>query len=374
MFVKQNTTIWARYPSSYRSSEISQILPVLQAGECISIIGLSGAGKSNLLGFLANRQDLFQPCPRLVLVDCNRMQEATPKAFIGLLRLALTGIAFTEPGGLSIKDDIVSIDRLLASLQENVSGISLLIDRFDLLAGLPEPALVYGNLRALRDSYKYWLTLAPASRRPLDDNTELAELCYANILWLGPLSEGDAHWTIQTYAERVGIQWDAGVERTMLDFSWGYPSLLRAICEAYASGAPLDLPALRTHPAVERRVAEFWADGPDAQALQKSRLAGHPLLGAPAAPAKSAPVIDSAQLTAKEHSLWEYLQSHPDKVLEKDELIQAIWPEDKIFMQGVRDDSLAQLIRRLRVKLEPNPAEPTYIRTIPGRGYRYTPG
>ena len=374
MFADKNTSIWDRYPESYRSKEVGQVLQVIKSGECISIIGLSGAGKSNLLGFMANRQDLFRHCPRLALIDCNRMKEATPTAFLELLRIALAGTATAGTVDLSIGNNFVAIEQLLENLQGSMSGIGLLIDRFDALERIPEPGVVYSNLRALRDTYKYWLTLAPASRRPLDENTELAELCYAHTLWLGPLSESDAHWTIVIYTGRLGVQWDAGIERALLEYSWGYPSFLRAVCEAYASGSSLELEALRAHPAVERRVAEFWADRPEPQALQKSGLAGHPLLGTPAAPAKKAPVIDNAQLTAKENLLWEYLQSHPNQVIEKDELIQAVWPEDKIFTQGIRDDSLAQLIRRLRVKLEPNPAEPCYIHTIPGRGYRFTSG
>jgi DNA-binding winged helix-turn-helix (wHTH) protein len=55
----------------------------------------------------------------------------------------------------------------------------------------------------------------------------------------------------------------------------------------------------------------------------------------------------------------------------KDDLVQAIWPEEIIFEKGVRDESLAQLVRRLRVKIEADAAEPEYIHTVPGRGYLY---
>ena len=52
----------------------------------------------------------------------------------------------------------------------------------------------------------------------------------------------------------------------------------------------------------------------------------------------------------------------------KDELIAAVWPEE-IYVEGTRDDSLAQLVRRLRLKVEPDPAHPRRIKTVPGRGY-----
>jgi DNA-binding winged helix-turn-helix (wHTH) protein len=120
-----------------------------------------------------------------------------------------------------------------------------------------------------------------------------------------------------------------------------------------------------------RRVAEFWADHPDAEAIANSGLNGHPFLEVKLPQVESQSLIDSAQLTAKEHLLLIYLQAHAGQVCEKDDLIHAVWPEDVIFEQGIRDESLAQLVRRLRVKVEPDPANPTYIHTIPGRGYLF---
>ena len=43
---------WETFPPIYRKKEVSQILKAVQAGECVSIIGLSGSGKSNLMGFI----------------------------------------------------------------------------------------------------------------------------------------------------------------------------------------------------------------------------------------------------------------------------------------------------------------------------------
>jgi energy-coupling factor transporter ATP-binding protein EcfA2 len=366
-------SIWDSYPRNYRAQEIEQILRALNAGECISVIGLSGAGKSNLLGFLAHRQDLYIPCPRLVLVDCNRMLEATPLAFFQLLYQLLPESGRQSSFQISIEEVIQAIEWRLEGLRDELPGVSLLIDRYDELENIPGHKTIYGILRALRDDNKYWLTLAPASRHPLDAQTELAELCYAHTLWLGPLSESDARWNISWYAERIGQQWQEPVYQALIDYSKGYPSLLKAVCEAYANGAPLDLQTMREHPAVVQRVEEFWADQPVSQAIVKSGLGDNPLLMRSPQESLTPHEIDSRLLTAKEYLLWEYLRGHSNQVCDKDDLIRAVWTEDKIFTEGIRDDSLAQLVRRLRVKVEPNPAEPTFIHTIPGRGYRYTP-
>ena len=81
--------------------------------------------------------------------------------------------------------------------------------------------------------------------------------------------------------------------------------------------------------------------------------------------------FDIAQLTAKEHRLLQAFEARPGEVCEKDDLIRAVWADDKVFESGVRDDSLAQLVRRLRQKIEPDAGSPRYIQTVPGRGYRF---
>ncbi len=369
---------WDEYPVHYRESEVKAILTALRAGECVQVIGLSGAGKSNLMGFLHQRAGAQPDCPTFVLVDGNRAQ---PRTADGLFRL--TAQAFAAPAGHAIEGPGAAhsaqdheIDRLETAIARRLSqssgGLCLLFDRYDALPK-EERALASGPLRALRDAFKYQLTYVIASRRPLDPTDELAELFYANTLWLGPLSQQDARWSAEQYAHRRGLAWDEATITQLLSMSWGYPSLLRACCEAYAScggsasaggaasaGTSLDPGALREHPAVQRRVQEFWADGPTPEDVRRSGLTGQPLLSA-AQPAVSA---ESPDLTASEHRLLAYFQAHAGEVCGKDDLIRAVWPEDRVI-NGLRDDSLAQLIRRLRQKIG---AE--LIQAIPGRGYR----
>ena len=49
---------WQTYPAEYRQKEITQILKAVRAGESAALVGLSGAGKSNLVGFLYHRWPL----------------------------------------------------------------------------------------------------------------------------------------------------------------------------------------------------------------------------------------------------------------------------------------------------------------------------
>jgi hypothetical protein len=350
---------WDDYPDDYRTSQVQSILSAVQAGESVAVIGLSGSGKSNLLGYLAHRWGKASTRPRLVLVDCNRLTDLSAE---GLSRLVRATLGDLTP----VSDELSALEAVVERELAESSPLGLLLDRFDALAEKPDHA-IYSNLRALRDAHKYELAYVIAARRPLDAHNELAEVFFAHTLWLGLLSESDTTWNVQRYARRTGLSWDSEVTRQIAALSGGYPALLRAVCEAHAAGCPLSLADLSQHPAVQRRSDEFWADQPDTATLQLCGLNHNPLLIATRHPGQ----IDTAELTAKEHALWEYLQAHPGQVCEKDDLIRAVWPEDRIFERGIRDDSLAQLVRRLREKIEPDPSNPRHIQTIAGRGYRF---
>jgi hypothetical protein len=350
-------SIWKTYPLNYREKEVQYILAAVRAGECVSVVGLSGAGKSNLGGFIANRPEVFTH-PN-ALVDCNRLRQNTSNALFQLIRRALGESTPSD-------DEFDALDLLIEKrLDESGGNLALLLDRFEILA---DDHAIASNLRALRDMYKYQLTFVTATRRPLDPTSELAELLFGHTIWLGPLSESDSYWSINRYAQRVSMDWDLSVASKIHELTWGYPSLLRAVCEAYAGGANLDLVELREHPAIQRRVKEFWDDAPAKNDLRDAGLDGLPLL----VTATGLQGFDTSQLTEKEFLLLEYLEAHPGEVCNKDDLIRAVWPEDLIYERGIRDDSLAQLVRRLRVKIEPDPSNPRYIHTVPGRGYRFS--
>jgi hypothetical protein len=359
--------MWASYPTNYRQTEILRILSSVRAGECAELIGLSGSGKSNLLGFLANRPDVFENRPHFVLVDCNRLEALTSLALFQLLgdSLSQAGLSTWAEPTYTLIELQVEIGQVLA--QSN--GLCLLFDRFELIqqAG----GMLLGNLRALRDGFKYQLTYVIAMRHPLPADNELAELFFGRTVWLGALSESDALWNLKRSAGRLGRAWSEAEQQAILSLSGRYPALLRAVCDASADGVPLEAEALCSHPAVKRRLDELFQEQPGEDELQRAGLAQARLLSQAE---RARPVnqrIDLSRLTAKENLLLEYLQAHAGQVCDKNTLIQAVWPEDKIFSEGVRDESLAQLVRRLRKKIEIDPDNPELIQTVSNRGYLF---
>lgn len=68
----------------------------------------------------------------------------------------------------------------------------------------------------------------------------------------------------------------------------------------------------------------------------------------------------------KEHALISFLQSKKGEICERDEIIDAVWPEYREF--GVSDWSIDRLVARVRNKLRMQ-TSPFEIRTVRTRGY-----
>ena len=69
-------------------------------------------------------------------------------------------------------------------------------------------------------------------------------------------------------------------------------------------------------------------------------------------------------LTPLEGRMLDYLMVNAGRVLTNEALIDHVWGPE-----GADRDMLRQLIRRLRSKIEPDPANPRFIITTPGLGY-----
>lgn len=73
---------------------------------------------------------------------------------------------------------------------------------------------------------------------------------------------------------------------------------------------------------------------------------------------------EEIKLKAMEYKLLAYLAQNKNRTISKEELFQKVWG-DAITGEG----TLNVHIRRLREKIEENPNEPCYIKTIWGTGY-----
>ena len=76
---------------------------------------------------------------------------------------------------------------------------------------------------------------------------------------------------------------------------------------------------------------------------------------------------DAAQLPLKEFELLEFLIRNSGRVLTRSQLIDRVWGSDYFGDTKTLDVH----IKRLRAKIEVDPAEPVFIQTVRGLGYKF---
>ena len=70
-------------------------------------------------------------------------------------------------------------------------------------------------------------------------------------------------------------------------------------------------------------------------------------------------------LPPKVFAVLHYLVTHPDRLVTKDELLDAVWPETAV------SDAVVRVIGALRKILGDTAQTPRFIATVPRRGYRF---
>jgi len=71
--------------------------------------------------------------------------------------------------------------------------------------------------------------------------------------------------------------------------------------------------------------------------------------------------------TVTEFRLLDYLARHPARVFSRDQLLDAVWGDARF----VTPRSVDVYVRRIREKIETDPEDPRYLKTLRGAGYRF---
>ena len=71
--------------------------------------------------------------------------------------------------------------------------------------------------------------------------------------------------------------------------------------------------------------------------------------------------------TATEFRLLDYLARHPGRVFSRDHLLDAVWGDARF----VTPRSVDVYVRRIREKIETDPENPRFLKTVRGAGYRF---
>ena len=76
---------------------------------------------------------------------------------------------------------------------------------------------------------------------------------------------------------------------------------------------------------------------------------------------------EAVDLTSKEYELLLLFARHPGRAYSRDELLDEVWG----YQYSGYSHTVNTHINRLRNKIEPDPSEPQYVKTVWGVGYRF---
>ncbi|MEZ4866682.1 MAG: helix-turn-helix domain-containing protein [Caldilineaceae bacterium] len=275
------------------------------------------------------------------------------------------------------------------------------------LAYLPEPE-VLGDLHRLLDQH----------------------LCY-----VGPMNQQDTHDTIARRVQVVEQPPTPTEEEEIWQLSGGYPSLVMVICRWWLTHPNRPMlsewqEALHKEAGVRHRLEDIWEGLTQEEQLVLAEVQKSALLDRRAQSAvgqRYAGVVENlvdkglcipdengwrlfsllfadhvaavggysrgkiwldrvggalyhgqtplTGLSPKERALLQFLVEQPHQQHTYTDVIVAAWTEEERY-HGVTNDSLFQVVRGLRQKIEPNPSQPVYVvnwRGKPEGGYQFFP-
>lgn len=405
------------------------IVGLSNTGKSLLLRSLAGAEAGRTFSTLAGRPSLlvYVDCNQAVAASPQAFYEVVLRSLLE----AVTSIASNLTIALQEHHEaVIDADSpFSASLAFNLAlietcqrlgrSLCLLIDEFDeLCVGLDDRGLL--NLRALRDRFRQDLVLVTATVRSLPElrggtgENEFAEMFGTCTYTMPPLTPEEAAQLLR-YARL------ADADKTLSDLcyrlSGGHPGLTLALGHALARLSPTpdpDLPRLLTQEAgVRAECLKLWTqlrpeEQADLQSLafesqveaqlpQLKRLEGLGLVrqgrifsavfaefvrrrsraaeaseqGVHLDPDSGDVWVDGVRvplLTDLEFRLLRLLSERRDKLTDKYRIVTAVWGEQ--YLGEVDDARVEKLVSRLRAQIEPDPANPRYLITQRGRGYK----
>ncbi|MGA2967753.1 MAG: helix-turn-helix domain-containing protein [Candidatus Levyibacteriota bacterium] len=438
--INESSHFEALYPATTRFAEIEKILTFIKEGSSCQVVSVPGAGRSNLLGFLAYNRSLRikhlgekQTKYHFVYLNFSEIKkkpliEAVKFIFLGLVDslrerqmskdYEVANQLFKD--SLELKDELVLFQGLkkavdYLALEKNLT-IVFLFDRFENYISVVDSEF-FANLRVLRNRAKYQFSVVFSLNRPLEDTLEATlmsdfyEFIAGKIVYLPICDQPGVDFRIAYLEKITGKKLDHKLLGEVLELTGGHSNLMRLSAEAllateqkFANKLALRKFLLEQKPVRSALFAIWNSLTPSEQnflsgegkieekylenvGLVKDGFLTIPLLLDYLKEKASAQkqnnfslnetgeilqgeVVLSDKLTSLEYRLLKILIEHQGKVLDKEEIINAVWQEGKTTL-GVTDQALDQLIFRLRKKIEQNPNNPTHIQTVKGRGFKF---
>lgn len=322
---------------------------------------------------------------------------------------------------LSYNDELVLFQGLKKTMDfltlENNLTIVLLFDRFETYIPKVTPEF-FNNLRILRSRAKYKFSAVFSVNRPLEDSIEITnlvdyyEFLIGHTIYLPLEDKPGMNFRINYLMETTKQSLSDKQIAEVLQITAYHGKLTRLCIEALFASPDAELPSkfFLEKQTVIGALLEIWHSLTPAEqkllldqspelyenrflhqiGILKGDTIAIPLFevfletkrhelsqtnqkitfDGIANTIKKGDVIISEQLTVSEFRLLRFLLTHPDLVVDREDIIAAVWTDAKATA-GVTDQAVDQLVFRVRKKIEADPNNPLHIQTIKGRGIRF---
>jgi len=234
----------AFFPPDYREADVKKILDALYKLRSVSIVGLAGMGKSNVVRFIVSHPEVQNRYLEdkagdfaFIHVDCAGPSCGERGIYEEILH------QLREQGGLEGTsyqgaDDIRQIQRALRRQVRSIEpylNLVIIFDYFD--EAYPRLGKGFFNYLAhLRNSRQRGnISYVFATRRQLGHLYELQELL-DDVCWIGPLGYNDALGSIRRDEQRLGWVFSAAERDKLIAYTGGHPGFLKNAGELLKDG------------------------------------------------------------------------------------------------------------------------------------------
>ncbi len=435
------------YPDNARQKEIDQILSYVKDGQSCQLISMPGAGRGNLLNFLAYNRTLrvahlgeegylkyhfvlanFSEVKNRPLLDVMKFLFLELSSSLHERRreeeFAVVDAMFKE--ALSYNDELVLFQGLKKAIDyltlEKDITVVFLLERFETYVPLVTQDF-FNNLRSIRNRAKYKFSVVFSVTRPLEEILEptiladFYEFVIDHHIYISLLDKPGIDFRV-TYLEKLtGKKISVDTIKTILELTSGHGKLTRLALEIASSTSSsrndVNEQYLLSHKTIRGALFEIWNFlSPDEQNDVFAAVKGQPVTNAflekihilnngkvsillletfikenltqevqeeqhisynadTNVISKGHQTLSNV-LTSSEFKLLRFLIEHQENIIDREQLIQAVWTDSK-SMAGVSDQAVDQLIFRLRKKIEDDPNNPIHIQTVKGRGIKFSP-
>lgn len=420
------------YPESSRFEEIEKLLNFIKEGNSAQLIGLPGAGKSNVLGFLAYNRNIrikhlgenqkwfhFVPLNFSEIRERN-LADAWKFIFLGLIESLKERQSedFEKINSIfknlaNLNDELILFQGLKSAIDylciEKELTVVFLFDRFEEYAKMADSSF-FANLRTLRNRAKYrFSVIFPLSRsieNIVDENviSDFHEFLIGHEVYLKLEDKIGLDFRISYLAKVSGKKIDEKIKEKIIELTGGHGKLTRLCLENYLTEENTSADFFLEQKNIKGALFEIWnfltpLEIKDIKTknqnafLEKVELLKDSAITIPLFEEFMTKNVNlhekislnkdtneilkgevpiSNSLSSSEFKLLKFLITNKDRVVEKEEIINAVWSDSKT-QAGVTDQALDQIVYRLRKKIEEDPNNPTHIQTVKGRGLKFTP-